>query len=198
MVPARKRHHNVVMKTALLVIDVQQSFVLRPSWDPAEVPAYLEQQNRLIAGFVAGGLPIVRIFHEQPGDDSPFDPANGHVRPLDGLADFTADFQVGKQRHSALVGTGLAQWLRDAEVERIVVSGIRTEQCCETTTRHASDEGFDVDFVVDATLTFAMTHADGSTFSVSDILQRTATVLQDRFATIVSVDDAIDRATRNH
>jgi nicotinamidase-related amidase len=182
------------MKTALLVIDVQQSFTLRSSWDPAEVPGYLAQQNKLIEGFVSGGLPVVRIFHEQPGDNSPFDPANGQVRPLEGLVDFTADHEVGKHRHSALVGTDLQQWLLDNKVSHLAVSGIRTEQCCETTTRHASDEGFEVDYVVDATLTFAMAHADGSPFSAADIRQRTATVLQDRFATIVSVDDAIQRA----
>jgi nicotinamidase-related amidase len=182
------------MKTALLVIDVQQSFVHRPSWDPAEVPEYLANQNRLIEGFVDKGLPIVRIFHEQPGDGSPFDPANGFVRPLDGLVGFTANHQVGKERHSALVGTDLEAWLRANEVTRLVVSGIRTEQCCETTTRHASDVGFEVDYVLDATLTFAMIHADGTVFSASEIRQRTATVLEDRFATVVSVEDALERA----
>jgi nicotinamidase-related amidase len=74
------------------------------------------------------------------------------------------------------------------------VSGIRTEQCCETTTRHASDVGFEVDYVLDATLTFAMIHADGTVFSASEIRQRTATVLEDRFATVVSVEDALERA----
>jgi nicotinamidase-related amidase len=184
------------MKTALLVIDAQQSFALRPTWDPTEVPAYLENQNKLIAGFVSAELPIVRIFHEQPGDNSPFDPALGHVRPLDGVMEFTAQHEISKQRHSAMVGTDLQQWLEENEVTRLVVSGIRTEQCCETTTRHASDEGFEVDYVVDATLTFAMTHADGTTFGAADIRQRTATVLRDRFATIVTAEDAIFRATQ--
>jgi nicotinamidase-related amidase len=192
-----QRRHDDGMKTALLVIDVQQSFALRPSWDPAEVPEYLANQNKLIAGFVSAGLPIVRIFHEQPGDNSPFDPVLGEVRPLDGLVDFVADHQIGKQRHSALVGTDLQHWLDENKVTRLVVSGIRTEQCCETTTRHASDEGFEVDFAVDATLTFAMTHSDGSTFAAADIRQRTATVLHDRFATIVTVDDAIHRASQD-
>lgn len=183
------------MKTALLVIDVQQSFGLRPSWDPAKAREYLRHQNALIEGFAAAGLPIVRVFHEQPGDGGPFDPASGYVRQLEFLAEFEANLEVRKQRHSAFVGTGLQRWLLDNEVTRLAVSGIRTEQCCETTTRHASDEGFEVDFVVDATLTFAMTHADGSVFSATEIRQRTATVLCDRFATIVSVDDAIQRAT---
>ncbi len=186
--------HYGVMKTALLVIDVQQSFALRPSWDPTEIPAYLANQNRLIDGFINAGLPIVRVFHEQPGDDSPFDPANGHVRPLDGLREFAAQHHVNKQRHSALVGTDLQSWLEEKNVTRLAVSGIRTEQCCETTTRHASDEGFEVDYVVDATLTFSMAHADGSVFTADQIRQRTATVLAGRFATVVSVDDAVERA----
>jgi nicotinamidase-related amidase len=189
--------HDGFMKTALLVIDVQQSFAARPSWDPVDVPEYLENQNKLIAGFVQAGLPIVRVFHEQPGDNSPFDPALGQVRPLDGLTDFNADHEIAKQRHSAFVGTDLKQWLLEDKIARLAVSGIRTEQCCETTARHGSDEGFEIDFVVDATLTFAMTHGDGSTFSVADVRQRTASVLRDRFATIVSVDDAIVRATQD-
>jgi nicotinamidase-related amidase len=185
------------MKTALLVIDVQQSFTQRPTWDPAEVPAYLSNQNALVEGFVAAGLPVVRVLHTQPGDGSPFDAANGFVRPLDGLVPFEADHEVRKQRHSSLVGTDLQAWLTSQGVTRVAVSGIRTEQCCETTSRHASDEGFEVDFVVDATLTFAMQHADGTTFAAGDIRQRTATVLEGRFATVVSVADALDRAVKN-
>lgn len=37
-------------------------------------------------------------------------------------------------------------------IRRLVVSGIRTEQCCETTTWHASDLGWAVDYVGEATL----------------------------------------------
>jgi nicotinamidase-related amidase len=76
------------------------------------------------------------------------------------------------------------------------VSGIRTEQCCETTARHASDLGFAVDYVPDATLTFDMQNADGSTLSAADIRQRTATVLKDRFATICGVAQAVERMAR--
>ena len=47
-------------------------------------------------------------------------------------------------------------WLRRASIGELLVTGIRTEQCCETTTRHASDLGFEVRYVSDATLTFPM------------------------------------------
>ena len=72
--------------------------------------------------------------------------------------------------------------------------GIRTEQCCETTTRNASDLGFEVDYVSEATLTFPMTTLKGRTVSADEIRERTEMVLTGRFATIVDVDQAIARA----
>ena len=184
------------MKSALLVIDVQQSFAQRDYWKLADVPQYLNAQNRLIERCVEADIPIVRVFHLEPDTGNAFDPASGWVRPLDGLATFTPAHEVRKQRHSALVGTDLTDWLHTNGVTSVITSGIRTEQCCETTTRHASDEGFDIDYVTEATLTFEMRHADGSVFTSVDIKQRTETVLRDRFATIVTVDEAIFRATR--
>ena len=178
--------------TALLVIDAQASFVHRPYFQDAPVPAYLAAQNALIAGAVADGVPVIRIFHaEGPNTpDNPFAPASGAVAPFPGLLDFEAAATFTTQRHSALVGTGLDVWLVQHGVQRLVVSGIRTEQCCETTTRHASDLGWSVDYVTDATLTFDMEQPNGKPLRVDDIKARTATVLHGRFATVCSVAQA--------
>jgi nicotinamidase-related amidase len=116
------------------------------------------------------------------------------VVPLKGLADFVAAATFIKHRHSALVGTGLDVWLTSQGIGRLIISGIRTEQCCETTTRHASDLGWSVDYCTDATLTFDMQQPDGQPLSATDIKARTATVLMDRFATLVTVDEALHRA----
>jgi nicotinamidase-related amidase len=70
---------------------------------------------------------------------------------------------------------------------------VRTEQCCETTARHASDLGWAIDYVTDATLTFDMKQPDGSPLSAQDIKTRTATVLAGRFASIATVDEALAR-----
>ena len=96
-----------------------------------------------------------------------------------------------KSRHSALVGSGLDVWLVERGIQRIVVSGIRTEQCCETTTRHASDLGYDVDYVSEATLTFPMVDASGRRWSAADIKARTELVLAGRFARIATVKEAL-------
>jgi nicotinamidase-related amidase len=180
------------MTTALILIDVQQSFRHSPYWSDRELPAFLQRTNALIEGCTNRGVPIVRILHVD--GDKAFSLASGQVRPLDGLADFKHAAEFHKTRHSALVGTGLTVWLHKNRISRLIVAGIRTEQCCETTTRHASDEGFEVDFVPEATLTFDMRHLDGSPLASADIVARTTAVLTGRFATICSVEQALERA----
>jgi len=184
------------MNTALLVIDVQESFRHRPYFDASALPAYMAEQNALIDGCVAKGIPVVRILHSDGPEtpDNPFSHASGHVCPLAELSVFDPAASFVKHRHSALVGTGLDVWLTENGIRRLIVSGIRTEQCCETTTRHASDLGWEVDYVTDATLTFDMTQPDGSPLTAAEIKARTATVLQGRFCTLTSVGEALARA----
>ncbi len=184
------------MQTALIVVDVQQSFTRRPYFRSEGVAEYLAHQNALIEGATARGIPVVRVFHVDPPEsaDNPFAKASGLIRPLEGLVDFDAALTVEKTRHSALAGTLLPIWLRERGITRLVVSGIRTEQCCETTTRHASDEGFEVDYVTGATLTFEMQTPSGGVLSAAQIRERTETVLAGRFATICTVDQALQRA----
>jgi nicotinamidase-related amidase len=73
----------------------------------------------------------------------------------------------------------------------VIVCGIRTEQCCETTTRHASDSGYLVDYVTDATLTFPMTDRHGRSWTPAEIKARTELVLDERFARMVTVEEAL-------
>jgi nicotinamidase-related amidase len=175
--------------SALIVIDVQTSFTVRPYWRTDDVPAYLKAQNALIAGYAAKKLPIIRVFHVE--EEGAFAKQGGLVKPLDGLVDFDAALTIEKHMHSAFAGTALAQWLIQRGIRHIAVSGIRTEQCCETTTRHGSDQGFNVSYVTEATLTFPMTHANGRVHSAADIKERTELVLAGRFAKIVTVDEAL-------
>jgi nicotinamidase-related amidase len=184
------------MNTALILIDVQESFRQRPYWAEEAAKPFLARVNKLVDGCASRGVPIVRILHNDgPATESnPFAIESGYVRPLKELAKFEAAAEFIKHRHSALVGTGLSIWLHQQNIGRLIVAGIRTEQCCETTTRHASDEGWEVDYVAEATLTFDMKHLDGSKLSAADIVARTAAVLTERFATICTVEQALERA----
>ncbi|UZG45075.1 cysteine hydrolase family protein [Caldimonas thermodepolymerans] len=184
------------MQTALMLIDVQESFRHRPYWNEEELPRFLARTNALIEGCRRRGVPIVRILHADGPEvaGNPFSRTSGHVRPLQGLAGYEPAAEFVKSRHSALVGTGLPVWLHQHGIRRLMIAGIRTEQCCETTARHASDEGYEVDYVTEATLTFAMTQPDGSMLSSRELMLRTETVLTDRFATLCTVEQALERA----
>jgi nicotinamidase-related amidase len=184
------------MQTALLLIDVQESFAQRPYWSQTGADAFLKHANALLDGAQSRGIPIVRVFHTDgpQSPDNPFAHGGPFIRPLTGLAPFEAALTIEKHRHSALVGTPLGTWLIENGIRRVIVAGIRTEQCCETTTRHASDEGWEVDYVGDAMLTFDMATPAGKILSAAEIRERTETVLAGRFATLATVAEALARA----
>jgi len=179
--------------TVLLVIDAQESFRQRPYWNNNDVDEFTSRLQNLVDGAKAKGIPVVQIFHVE--EEGVFSLASGYVRTLAGLS-IAPDVIFHKHSHSALVGSGLDVWLVQHGIRRLIVSGIRTEQCCETTTRHASDIGYDVDYAMEATLTFAMTNRHGRVWSPQEIKERTELVLEDRFARIVTVDEALESAKR--
>ncbi|MCM2972883.1 isochorismatase family protein [Larsenimonas suaedae] len=173
------------MNTALLIIDAQVSFTSRPFWDQRLADCWIDKQQTLLDATARAGLPIVAIFHTAPESGGPFDPVNGQIRPLGELS-FTPTVSLTKTAHNAFTDTGLDRLLRQRNITRLLISGIRTEQCCETTARVASDLGYDVDFISDATLTFPMTR-DGRTYSAEAIRAHTELALEGRFARILTV-----------
>ncbi len=175
--------------TALLSIDVQASFQAAPYWREDDLPAFRERYLALAEGARHNGWPIVRILHEE--DSGHFSRASGLVRPMDWVRDAPAAEFV-KGAHNAFTDTALDRWLRQRGIRHLVIAGIRTEQCCETNARIASDLGYDVDYVTEATLTFPMTHArSGERFGPEDIKRRTELVLEGRFARIATVEEAL-------
>jgi nicotinamidase-related amidase len=181
--------------TALLVIDVQQSFEHAPYWSPVDTAAFYDRLQALIDGAHARQIPIVQIFHVEESGHFSLD--SGFVKAPGALC-IEPQAVFHKPRHSALIGSGLPHWLIEHGIQRLMISGIRTEQCCETTTRHAADSGYHVDFVSEATLTFAMTDRGGRHWNAADIKARTELVLEERFARILSVERALDGAKEAH
>jgi nicotinamidase-related amidase len=182
-------------RTALLVIDAQQSFEHRPYWDPSDAPVFLERLQSLVDGAKARQIPIAQIFHVE--ESGAFSLESGYVRTMASLS-IAPDVTFYKHRHSALIGSGLPVWLTERGIQHLIVSGIRTEQCCETTTRHASDCGYDVDFVSEATLTFAMTDRVGRRWTAADIKARTELVLDGRFARVLTAVEALAAFDKKH
>lgn len=175
-------------KTALIVIDVQESFRAAPYWNEDSLPTFLSHLQPLIDGAKAAGIPVLQVFHAE--GSGPFSEASGLVTTMKPL-NIEPDAIFKKPRHSALVGSGLDVWLNTHGIRRVIISGIRTEQCCETTARHAYDLGYNVDFVNEATLTFPMIDDAGHEWSADELHARTKLVLSGRFVRVATVNEAL-------
>ncbi|WP_312069803.1 isochorismatase family protein [Lelliottia nimipressuralis] len=177
-----------MLRTALINIDTQQSFHHREYWQEEGFEAFQQAMLGLIEGCESRGIPVVDIFHVD--DTGPFSLQSGYVTPMSFLRHQPAVvFQ--KHVHNAFTDTGLDHWLRERDINRLIICGLRTEQCCETTARVASDLGYAVTFVSEATLTFPMIWK-GITLDTHELRHRTETVLAGRFAEIQTVAETLE------
>ena len=177
-------------RVALLVVDVQQGFD-DPVWGPRNNPACEENVATLIEAWRAKGQPIVYVRHDSSEPESPFTPGqrgNEFREILSG----EPDLLVVKSVNSAFHGEpDLAAWLRGEAIDRVAVCGIQTNMCCETTARVAANLGFETDFVLDATYTFALPSHDGGTITADELSRVTAANLDPEFGRVMSTRDAV-------
>jgi len=127
------------MKTALLVIDLQNEFFAEGSPALGSLRSAVEHVNAAIDLFRRAGLPVVVIRdveepHRVPGTE-PF-----AVHPS--VATLPEDLHVDKRHGNAFWQTDLEEHLRARGVDRLVVSGFCAEYCVLNTYRGAVERGY--------------------------------------------------------
>jgi nicotinamidase-related amidase len=174
--------------SALLVIDVQESFRADAArWARRSNPDFERNLTRLVDAFRAADRPVIWVLHED-GDEH-FLPGSPYVAVQPFLQRREDEPLLRKSTRNAFTSTDLAERLAALGVRRIAITGIQTEQCCETTARVAGDLGYDVDFVTGATLTFPITDpATGDVQPTDAITRATEFSLRGRFARIATAD----------
>lgn len=175
-----------IEQSALLVVDVQDSFKVGDRWERRSNLQLEANVDRLIRAYREAGLPVVFILHNDP--DPGFRPGDPEVRLMEFLHPEEGEPVLLKNTRNSFTSTNLQEILDARGVRRVVITGISTEQCCETTTRVAADLGYDVDFVTEATATFPITDPEsGEVLTTDEIIRRTEFVLRGRFARIARV-----------
>lgn len=152
-----------VAASALLVVDMQQFFLDEnsPTFTYGGM-AILPTVKRLLAAFREAGRPVIFTRHVH----HPYDLDSGIMgwwwegKCLEGspeseihpdLAPWESEKVVFKHRYSAFYNTDLETVLRCLKVEDVVISGIMTNMCCESTARDAYYRDYRVFFPADAT-----------------------------------------------
>lgn len=143
---------------ALLVVDVQNYFFDRRS--PAFLrgaPAILPRINRLAAAAAAAGWPVVCTVHCAPSGQGNLMaerwdhlPSGWESEPFPGLRLPAGGTVLTKRHFSAFHRTGLAAALRRLGTTHIVLCGVMTHLCVDTTARHGFMLGFRPVIVGDA------------------------------------------------
>lgn len=179
-----------IERSALLVIDAQDSFKAGARWALRSNHDFERNNDALIRAWREASLPVIFIMHTDP--DEAFRPTSPHFRLMSFIQRREDEPLLIKTTRNAFTSTNLQARLDALGVTRVVVTGIQTEQCCETTTRLAADLGYDVDFVTEATCTFPIVNREtGEELRTAAIIHRTEFVLRGRFARIVKVVDLV-------
>ncbi len=176
----------------LIVIDVQQGF-RDPRWGLNGNPDALSNISNLVAHWRTKKLPIVFVKHNSKHPESPLNPGNSG-NSLEPILDGPNDVVIQKSVNSAFYGTpDLHLWLTKRNFRNVVICGITTNRCCETTARMAGNLGYNTSFVIDATDAFDLTHKDGTVTRAVDVMRMTAANLDGEFATVLTTAEALER-----
>jgi len=169
---------------ALIVVDVQQGFD-DPRWGRRNNPHCESNIAALIGQWRQRQWPVVFVRHDSRSPASPLSPTSAG-NAFKSILDGTPDVLIAKQTNSAFYGSpDLHRWLHEQGVNAVVICGITTNHCCETTARMAGNLGYDTKFVLDATHTFDRRDLAGDWLSAEELSRVTAANLHEEFATVL-------------
>ncbi|MEX6502544.1 cysteine hydrolase family protein [Pseudomonas zhanjiangensis] len=176
-------------RRALIVIDVQHEYLGGNL--PIEYPDVQQSLGNIARAMDAAhaqDMPIVLVQQLAPAD-SPLFPRgsyNAALHPT--VAERPHDLRLEKSLPSALAATELGQWLRARDVDTLTVVGYMTHNCNDSTIRQAVHEGWQVEYLHDASGSVSYRNRAGAA-SAEDIHRVFCVVLQSRFAAVMSTDE---------
>ena len=192
-------------KTALLVVDMQNCFVEGSPVSAPDGPAVLARLNRLVDACRANGIQVIHTAHVVRADGSNIGVMGEIIPPVrdgvitegthsaalhESLSVHKGDIILNKPRFGAFHGTDLELILRSKRIDTVIIGGIATNVCCETTAREANVRDFRVLFLKDGTATFGI-----GDLSHKEIQKAVCTTLGFAFAQVLTVDEAIEKVS---
>ncbi|WP_430592214.1 cysteine hydrolase family protein [Humidisolicoccus flavus] len=140
---------------ALIVIDVQDAFFESKYWGASNNPACESNIDALVTRWQTRGWPIVMVTHDSLDPDSPLHPSAAGNALQSFLGEVEPSLTITKTVNSSFLGTpSLHDWLREQGIASIVLCGIQSNMCVETTARMGGNLGYEVTVAIDATRTF--------------------------------------------
>jgi nicotinamidase-related amidase len=177
------------MTTALLIIDIQNDYFPGGAMEVVGATTAANQAAKLLAAFRQKARPIIHIQHIATRAGATFFLPNTvgakiheSVRPGPDEAIFQKHFP------NSFRETGLLEHLRDAEISRLVIAGMMTHMCIDTTTRAAADLGFACSLAYDASATRTLSF-NGVKVSAESVQTAYLAALNGLFAKVLTTNE---------
>jgi nicotinamidase-related amidase len=196
--------------TALLVIDMQRDFIAEGA--PYECAAGREmigKLNELIGACREGGMPIVFTAQTHHPDGSDLGTVQ-HLHPLtasgEALQEGTpgvelypeidvrpTDRLIRKRRYSAFFGTELDLYLRSQGIEVLMVGGVATNVCCDSTIRDAFFRNYKPIVLADGNATLGLPDTGWGELTAEQVHAFTLSTVSVFFGEVATVADVVGR-----
>lgn len=176
--------------SALMVIDFQKGFD-DPSWGRRNNPDCEQNVAKLVDVWRDLGWPVVFVRHDSRELGSPLRPGQPG-NEFKSVVTGEPILLVTKHVNSAFYGRpSLQKWLDDNWIGVVVLSGIQTNICVETTARMAGNLGYTTYVALDATHTFDRNSADGTVIPAEELARVTAANLNGEYAVVTSTAEIV-------
>lgn len=173
------------MKTALLLIDIQNDYFPGGTMELVNPEAAAQQAKTLLEYFRTSKQPVIHVQHVATRPDATFFlPDTDGAKIHSFVAPLPDEPVVTKHFPNAFYQTDLLEQLHKQDIEQLVIVGMMTHMCIDTTTRAAKDAGFTCIVASDACATRDQTFA-GKTVVAADVQTAFLSALSYYFATVV-------------
>ncbi len=170
-------------RAALVIVDLQKGFD-DPVWGRRNNPQAEAQVACLLAAWRAGGRPVVHVQHLSREADSPYRPGQPGCDFKDEARPRAGECVIQKSTNNAFIDTGLAPFLGDRNIDKLVVVGVMTKSSVEATVRMAGNLGYRTYLVADATATVDRLDLDGRLWRAEEVQALTLANLHGEYATV--------------
>ena len=195
-------------RTALVIVDMQNCFVADSPIAAPHGIQVAERLNQLAAACRQSEVPVIWTRHVMRPDGSNSELLGVLVAPVAaGIIHEDAptaalhpvmdvrpgDVVVGKPRFGTFHGTDLEVILRSLGVDTIILGGINTNVCVDTTAREAAAREFRVLFLSDGTANFDLPDGGLGAASAAELQRTACAVMAFSFAEVVTIDQVLSR-----
>lgn len=179
------------MNTALLIIDVQNDYFSNGKCELFQSELALKVIKELLSRFRKRGLPIYFIQHIADREVDFFVPETFGVDIHEQIRPLSSEKVIVKRVPNSFSGTNLQAELRKSSITKLVVCGMMTHMCVDTTVRAAKDLDYSVTLISDACTTKEL-EWQGTKYS-ADIVQNVYLAsLSQKFAKVLTSKEYFD------